>query len=204
MLKPLSSDMNAASHIHARLSMPSAPLRMTLATPRSRAQPPRFSLRPLRPNDSAAFLDLFLKAPPRDLLTRFCGAVSEDFVRGYAERAMLSATEVLGLFEGGRLCAAAEVYVEKQEAELAFLVAPEAQCKGMGSMLMAAALSVAHERGATSAFVMSSPTNTAMHRVALVNGLKRKASDMEWCAAVEIDQECDTHFPSVYQLRQLD
>jgi GNAT superfamily N-acetyltransferase len=161
-------------------------------------------MRPLGPDDAAAFVDLYMKAPAKDRATRFCGVVSEDFVRSYAERAMSSATELLGLFAEGRLCAAAEVYFDKQEAEMAFLVAPDAQCKGMGSMLMAAALSVAHERGATSALVMSSPTNVAMHRVALVNGLTRKSSDMEWCAAVEIDQECDTHFPSVYQLRQPD
>jgi hypothetical protein len=69
---------------------------------------------------------------------------------------------------------------------------------------LAAALSVAHQRSATSALVMSSPTNAAMRRVALVNGLTHQASDMEWCAAVDIDQECDAHFPSVYQLRQPD
>jgi GNAT superfamily N-acetyltransferase len=196
--------MNAEQLSHTASNMPPAPVTTAVASAEAQLHAPRWVLRPLGSGDGAAFVDLYVKAPAQDQLTRFCGAVSEEFVRGHAKRALLSATELLGLFVDGLLCAAAEVYVAKREAELAFLVAPEAQRKGMGSMLMAAALSVAHERGATSALVLSSPTNYAMHRVALVNGLTRKSSDMEWCAAVEIDQECDTHFPSVYQLRHLD
>lgn len=172
----------------------------TYARPTATPQPPRLTLRPLDASDAAGFVDLYGWAPPQDRLTRFCGGVSEGFARRYAERAITSATELLGVFEDGMLCAVAEVYVGKREAELAFLVAPQAQGKGMGSMLMAGALSAAHERGATSALVTSSRTNAAMQHVALGNGLTRKASDMEWCAAVEIDQECDTHFPSVYQI----
>ena len=166
-------------------------------------RPPRRSLRLLEPGNADAFVDLYVKAPAQDRLSRFCGGVSENFVRTYAERAMSSAIEVLGLFEEGLLRAAVEIYLDKQEAELAFLVAPDAQCKGMGTMLMAAGLSVAHERGACSALVMCSPNNAAMQRVARVNGLKRIAADMEWCAEVQIDQECDPHFPSIYQLQHL-
>ena len=173
----------------------------SMALERAFARPPRLALRLLEPGDSAAFVDLYVKAPSKDRISRFCGGVSENFARTYAERAMTSATELLGLFEDGLLRAAVEVYVDNQEAELAFLVAPDAQCRGMGSMLMAAGLSVAHERGACNALVVCSYNNAAMHQVARVNGLKCKVSNMEWCAELRIDQECDAHFPSIYQLQ---
>ena len=154
-------------------------------------------LRSLTPGDRAKVEALYLAAPASDRQTRFFSSVSDSYVRSYVSKAFTSA-EVLGAFQNDDLLGVAEVHIQDDEAELAFMVAPTAQHQGLGAQLMVAALSAAHERGAAKAMVTVCPRNVAMRRLALSSGLKRVVRDHEWCAEVELDPDSDLHFPSIY------
>jgi GNAT superfamily N-acetyltransferase len=159
--------------------------------------------RTLMPADHRQFQNLYAAAPPADRVTRFCACIGDEQVARYTVGAIANAADLVGVFDGDTLLGAAEVFVTQGHAEMAFLVAHEVQGQGIGGQLMAAALSVAHERGACTACVMAAPTNVAMHRLALSQGLVRTFGHEDWSAEMALDTETDSHLPSVYQTAML-
>ncbi len=122
--------------------------------------------RRLGPSDRAPFEAHLLRLDVDSRRNRFGGAVSETFLREYAERAFTLDGVMFGYFVGGELRATAELRIltddVEREAEAAFSVEPDWRRKGIASELFSRIIGAARNRGVSRILVICLPNNIGM------------------------------------------
>jgi GNAT superfamily N-acetyltransferase len=108
-------------------------------------------IRKLWIGEAELYRDHLLRLDGGSRRSRFAGAVSDDFVRHYAELASGIDAVIHGFFVDGTLRGAAELRVIgtpiSREAEAAFSIEKRWQSHGVGSMLLERTLLAARNRG---------------------------------------------------------
>lgn len=147
---------------------------------------------------------LALDVPARR--ARFWGSMSDDILRGYAEKIGTanntgSNLQLVGLRADGLLIGLAEVHLQKDGmAEIALAISADYCGQGLGARLLTAALSAAHQRGARAAQILTECDNAAMRGTAVGCGMHGvRGEPGTWTGELDMD-EGDQHFPSVFQL----
>jgi len=113
--------------------------------------PPDAVIRKLWIGEADAYRDHLLRLDPGSRRSRFAGAVSDEFVRDYAELSFGIDALVHGFFVDGTLRGAAELRPIgaplRREAEAAFSIEKPWQSHGVGSVLLERTLLAARNRG---------------------------------------------------------
>ena len=108
-------------------------------------------IRKLWIGESDLYRDHLLRLDPASRRSRFAGAVSDEFVRDYADISFGIDALIHGFFIEGALCGAAELRPIgapiAREAEAAFSIEQPWQSHGVGSMLLERTLLAARNRG---------------------------------------------------------
>lgn len=108
-------------------------------------------VRKLWVGETDAYRDHLLRLDPDSRRRRFGGAVSDDFIRSFAESARGLGVVIHGFFVGGVLRGCAELRMANspfsREAEAAFSIEKPWQSHGVGSALLERTLLVARNRG---------------------------------------------------------
>jgi len=108
-------------------------------------------IRKLWIGESDLYRDHLLRLDPASRRNRFAGAVSDEFVRDYADISFGIDALIHGFFIEGALCGAAELRPIgapiAREAEAAFSIEKPWQSHGVGSMLLERTLLAARNRG---------------------------------------------------------
>jgi GNAT superfamily N-acetyltransferase len=108
-------------------------------------------IRKLWIGEADPYRDHLLRLDPISRRNRFAGAVSDDFVRDYADLAFGIDALIHGFFVDGRLRGAAELRPigapMTREAEAAFSIEKPWQSHGVGSLLLERTLLAARNRG---------------------------------------------------------
>jgi GNAT superfamily N-acetyltransferase len=108
-------------------------------------------IRKLWIGEADAYRDHLLRLDPDSRRNRFAGAVSDEFVRGYAELSFGMDALIHGFFVDGALRGAAELRPIgaplMREAEAAFSIEKPWQSHGVGSVLLERTLLAARNRG---------------------------------------------------------
>jgi GNAT superfamily N-acetyltransferase len=108
-------------------------------------------IRKLWIGEADAYRDHLLRLDPDSRRNRFAGAVSDEFVRGYAELSFGMDALIHGFFVDGTLRGAAELRPIgaplMREAEAAFSIEKPWQSHGVGSVLLERTLLAARNRG---------------------------------------------------------
>ena len=131
-----------------------------------------------------------------DRANRFMGAVSDDHLARYALSINFEQDLLVGVMRGKKLVglAHAAVYQESGETmvELGISVASSARRRGIGKLLLCAALEQARHVHAQRAYVMFRSTNTGMAALAQRLGGRVAALDGAMFADFEIGQDKPT------------
>jgi GNAT superfamily N-acetyltransferase len=113
--------------------------------------PPDAVIRKLWIGEADVYRDHLLRLDPGSRRSRFAGAVSDEFVRDYAELSFGIDALVHGFFVDGTLRGAAELRPIgaplRREAEAAFSIEKPWQSHGVGSVLLERTLLAARNRG---------------------------------------------------------
>jgi GNAT superfamily N-acetyltransferase len=108
-------------------------------------------IRKLWIGEADAYRDHLLRLDPDSRRNRFAGAVSDEFLRGYAELSFGMDALIHGFFVDGALRGAAELRPIgaplMREAEAAFSIEKPWQSHGVGSVLLERTLLAARNRG---------------------------------------------------------
>ena len=109
------------------------------------------TIRKLWVGEAELYRDHLLRLDPVSRRNRFAGAVSDEFVHGYADLALGIDAVIHGFFIGGALRGAAELRRVgpslAHEAEAAFSIEKPWQSHGVGSALLERTLLAARNRG---------------------------------------------------------
>ena len=112
------------------------------------------TIRKLWAGDADLYRDHLLRLDPHSRHSRFAGAVSDDFIRGYVDGSFGTDSVVHGFFADGVLRGAGELRRgasiltdDPFEAEAAFSVEADWQSNGVGSALLERTLLAARNRG---------------------------------------------------------
>ncbi|MDX2276865.1 MAG: bifunctional acetate--CoA ligase family protein/GNAT family N-acetyltransferase [Hyphomonadaceae bacterium] len=138
-----------------------------------------YSIRPLRPQDAPALLELGARTSASDIRLRFHGAVRVDDALGAARLSQLDYDREMALAaidSAGAIAGVARVHFDPQieTGEFAILVRSDLQRHGLGRALLSALMDYARGRGAASITGDILPGNTAM--LALANELGAEIS----------------------------
>ncbi|MEP3677028.1 GNAT family N-acetyltransferase [Sulfitobacter sp.] len=136
---------------------------------------PQFNHRPtiirrLWQSDKATLVNFFqnLDQPTRRM--RFCGTVSDAFLKTYAEGILEADTTAYGAFFGEELHGIAELRLVPntwpKKAEAAFLVEPAYQEKGIGDALLDRVLTASQNRNIASISMLCLKENKRMQHLA--------------------------------------
>jgi GNAT superfamily N-acetyltransferase len=121
---------------------------------------------------------------------RFCAPVSDTFIRQYASGAHASNTVIFGCFIDGVMRAAVEVRSSQagwgQKAEIAFSVEREWQSRGIGSVLMTAAIPAAGELGVQQLYLSFAAFNRRMRSITEKYAASMEFADGEYLANVNV------------------
>lgn len=127
-------------------------------------------IRKLWPTERDKFRDHLLRLDDDSRRMRFAHAVSDHFIREYAEHMSEMGSIVFGFFEGHSVRAVAELRklgdTWGHEAEAAFSVEREHQGKGIGSELMGRVIRSARNRGVHRLYMSCLAENTKMQTIA--------------------------------------
>ncbi|MDE1569791.1 GNAT family N-acetyltransferase [Aquabacter sp. P-9] len=108
-------------------------------------------IRKLWPGEQHMLRDHLLRLDPESRRSRFCSAVSDEFIDHYAARVFRSGSLIHGAYVDGVLRAAAELYPDSEimaeGAEVAFSVESAFQNLGLGTMLLERSILAARNRG---------------------------------------------------------
>jgi RimJ/RimL family protein N-acetyltransferase len=135
---------------------------------------PSTDFRRLWPADRPAFLAHLLRLDSQSRNDRFGGAVSESFLRRYAENAFHHDDVLCGCFIDGALCGAGELRAIRSgfgeegggTAEAAFSVETPFRRRGIGSALLTRLMRAATNRGVARVQVYCLAHNIAMQALA--------------------------------------
>jgi len=126
--------------------------------------------RKLLPTERDAVLTHLLRLDAADRRMRFCTGATDQTIRDYCERKEWWKTTTLGCFIGGSLRGAAElVRIEgayPAKAELAITVDKPHQDRGLGTTLLAKALTLARNRYIGSVVMICLAENRKMRHIA--------------------------------------
>jgi len=132
--------------------------------------PPGGVIRKLWITERDLFRDHLLRLDVRSRRHRFGGAVSDQFLRDYAELAFSIDTVMHGFFVDGMLRGAAELRPVgaplKREAEAAFSIENPWQSHGVGSLLLERTLLAARNRGLKYLHMVCLAENRRMQQLA--------------------------------------
>lgn len=135
-----------------------------------RADEPAPLYRKLLPTERDTFLAHLLRLDAADRRLRFCTSATDLAIRDYCERKDWWKTTTLGCFIGGTLRGAAElVRIEgayPAKAELAITVEKPHQDRGIGTALLARALTLARNRYIGSVVMICLAENRKMRHIA--------------------------------------
>ena len=131
-------------------------------------------LRRLWPADMPAFRDHLLRLDEKSRFDRFAMAVSDDFLRNYAERCFGIDDVIYGYFVDGEMRGAAELRnvgsgfmpIAGGAAEAAFSVEAPWRRRGVGTELMERIVLAARNRRAETLYMSCLAENTAMQGLA--------------------------------------
>ena len=104
-------------------------------------------IRKLWIGEADIYRDHLLRLDPDSRRNRFAGAVSDEFVRDYAELSFGIDALIHGFFVDGTLRGTAELRPMMREAEAAFSIEKPWQSHGVGSLLLERTLLAARNRG---------------------------------------------------------
>ncbi|HKG82541.1 MAG TPA: GNAT family N-acetyltransferase [Beijerinckiaceae bacterium] len=117
-----------------------------------------------------------LRLDPQTRRDRFSGAVADDFLDRYAERAFAEDRILIGYFAGAELRGVAELYrfapPHGGEGEAAFSVETAHRLRGVGTALFRRLLLAARNRGIRTIHVRCLPHNRAMQALARRHGAR--------------------------------
>lgn len=112
---------------------------------------------------------------PADRRMRFASQVGDDFIDGYVDGLQWPWAITLAAMEGGVVRGVGECIIAREAwppyAELAFSVEPDYQGQGIGSGLFERLLVVGRNRGISRTFIITTPDNTRMQRMAARYGM---------------------------------
>ena len=132
--------------------------------------PPGGVIRKMWITERHLFRDHLLRLDARSRRHRFGGAVSDQFLRDYAELAFSIDTIMHGFFVDGTLRGAAELRPVgaplKREAEVAFSIETPWQSHGVGSLLLERTLLAARNRGLKYLHMVCLAENRRMQQLA--------------------------------------
>ena len=94
-----------------------------------------------------AYRDHLLRLDAESRRNRFCGTIADSIIRTYAATARGSDVIVHGFFVDGVLRGAADLRLNRSEAEVAFSIEKRWQSLGIGSALLERSLLAARNRG---------------------------------------------------------
>ena len=94
-----------------------------------------------------AYRDHLLRLDAESRRNRFCGTIADSIIRTYAATARGSDVIVHGFFVDGVLRGAADLRLNRREAEVAFSIEKRWQSLGIGSALLERSLLAARNRG---------------------------------------------------------
>ena len=128
------------------------------------------AFRKLSPSELSRYREHLLRLEPIDRHMRFGGAVSDAVIEQHCLRMDWHDTVVIGCFEDGVLCGAAELRTAgdlfPSRGELAFSVERAFQGRGIGRALMSRILTVARNRGIRQVNLICLLENRAMQNLA--------------------------------------
>jgi RimJ/RimL family protein N-acetyltransferase len=154
------------------------------------------AIRKLWPVDRDLFREHLLRLDRGSRRLRFGGAVSDQFIRQYADRAMQPDCVIYGCFLGGVLRAASELrpLADPQEAEAAFSVEQAFQNAGLGTELMSRTIIAARNRGIKKLYMICLRDNVHMQALAAKHEAQLKF------AQDEVTGTLDPAFPTPYSV----
>ena len=127
-------------------------------------------IRKLWIGEAEIYRDHLMRLDPASRRNRFAGAVSDQFVRDYADVAFGIDAVIHGFFVDGTLRGAAELRAVgnpiMREAEAAFSIEKPWQSHGVGSMLLERTLLAARNRGLKSLHLACLANNKRMQQLA--------------------------------------
>ncbi|MGJ8597994.1 MAG: GNAT family N-acetyltransferase [Sulfitobacter sp.] len=127
-------------------------------------------IRRLWQSDKAALVEFFQKLDQPTRRLRFCGSVSDGFLKTYAEGLMAADTTAYGAFCGQELHGIAELRLINdkwpRKAEAAFLVEPAWQEQGIGDALFDRILTASQNRNIKSITMLCLRENKRMQHLA--------------------------------------
>jgi len=135
-------------------------------------------VRRLWPADMVAFRDHLLRLDPQSRRDRFSGAVSDEFLVGYAENCFGAGDLVFGAFVDGQLRGAGELrsenaiwtesapFSKRVLAEAAFSVEEPYRRCGLGEQLFARLVRAASNHGVETIEIMCQADNLPMQKLA--------------------------------------
>jgi GNAT superfamily N-acetyltransferase len=130
----------------------------------------RGAVRKLWPSERDAFLEHLLRLDPASRRDRFGLAVSDEFLRGYAQTTFGLGGFVFGYVEDGVVRGAAELRglddLASDSAEAAFSVEKDWRRKGIGSLLFHSLITSARNHGHGRLFMTCLRTNEPMKALA--------------------------------------
>lgn len=152
----------------------SAPVSQATAAMHRRMDGSRWiSFRPIEPSDEDALIAFYAALSAESRRRRFlnAGPVPEPLVRGLASvPGTVGVLREMGPNDGAIVAHASVQPGHVGDVEVAFAVADAHQRRGIGRLLVAASIDLAHELGATTASATLLADNTAMRRLLLSAG----------------------------------
>ncbi|MGJ3259376.1 MAG: GNAT family N-acetyltransferase [Rhodospirillales bacterium] len=126
--------------------------------------------RKLWPSEAAKIEEHLLRLSPHDRQMRFCGGVSDARIREYCKGIRWTSTTYLGCFIDGVLRGVACIIVLPEgfsvAAEIAFSVEAPFQNRGIGTVLVRKAISIARNRYIGTAYLFCLRENGKMRHIA--------------------------------------
>lgn len=145
-------------------------------------------IRSLTVSERDAVRNFYLSLCADDRRRRFCCTLSDDTIRSYVDRMDFARDTVLGAFdERAQIIGLAELVRGSDASEMAFSVRADKRGNKIGTTLMQKLLLSARVCGARKVFVMFSPDNTPMRRMASRAGMAVSVVDGEAYAARDLE-----------------
>lgn len=146
--------------------------------------------RKLLPTERRLYGDHLRRLDAADRYARFTGTVSTESVDRHVERLDWSRTIVLGALERASLVGAVELCTDRalwpDEAELAISIERAYQNRGIGSVLVRRALTVARNRGVRRVHLLCLPENRRMRGLVRRLGARTTVDSDEVAAVVDL------------------
>lgn len=145
-------------------------------------------IRPLTVFERETVRNFYLSLSADDRRSRFCCTLSDETISAYVDRVNFARDTILGAFDDdAQIIGLAELVRGSETSEMAFSVRADKRGKKVGTTLIRQLLLHARICGAKKVFVMFSPDNTPMRRMASRAGMAVSVVDGEAHAARELE-----------------